>query len=579
VDEDLILELASFSNDPEGFVHWAFPWGEPGELEAQEPQEWQLTLLRDLGEGLLTIEQAIQLARTSGHGIGKSALVAWIILWAISTFEDTKGVVTANTENQLKTKTWAEVAKWHRLFIARHLFKMTATALFANDPAHEKTWRIDMVPWSERNTEAFAGLHNQGKRILVIFDEGSAIPDVIWEVTEGALTDRDTQIIWCVFGNPTRNKGRFRECFTGGRFAHRWSSAAIDSRDVTISNKDQLNRWIQDYGEDSDFVRVRVRGMFPRVDAESFIASELASLAVERDVDFQAGAPVILGVDVGRFGDDPSVIYPRCGRDAMTREIEVYHGLDTMTLAGKVAAAFLRHKAVVVMVDGGGVGGGVVDRLRQLRIPVIEVDFGSGPDNFANDGVKYANKRAEIWGAMRDWLAHGSIQNILVGENTTLVDELTGPTYTMNAKEAIQLESKKDMRRRGVPSPNVADALACTFAYPSYEYVPRPGDEKITEKPTVAKDYDPFAREHMYEGELAWVSFQASAARKSPIPFRPLTLRSSLRNSRIEAMTLQPRKLPLFPLQLRAFVGAPQPSAGRLLEASNENFTGRAHAA
>ena len=241
---ELIETLAEFSSDPVGFVFFAFPWGEEGtELFEELPQEWQLAVLRDLGAGVINITEAVQIARTSGHGIGKSALVAWIILWAISTFEDCKGVVTANTENQLKTKTWAEVSKWHRLFIARELFRMTATALFAADPLHERTWRIDMVPWSERNTEAFAGLHNSGKRILVIFDEGSSIPDVIYEVTEGALTDRNTQIIWMVFGNPTRNKGRFRDCFPGGRFAHRWKSAAIDSRDVTISNKDQLARW------------------------------------------------------------------------------------------------------------------------------------------------------------------------------------------------------------------------------------------------------------------------------------------------------------------------------------------------
>src|SRR5690606_38636351 len=115
-----------------------FPWGEAGtELETfTGPQAWQIEVLEDLGAGLLSTEEAIQIARTSGHGIGKSALVAWIILWAVATFEDTKGVVTANTENQLKTKTWAEVAKWHRLFIAREYFKMTATALFANDPLH-----------------------------------------------------------------------------------------------------------------------------------------------------------------------------------------------------------------------------------------------------------------------------------------------------------------------------------------------------------------------------------------------------------------------------------------------------------
>jgi hypothetical protein len=497
---DIIEELAAFSSDPHGFVLFAFPWGEAGtELETfTGPQAWQIEVLEDLGRGLLSVEEAIQIARTSGHGIGKSALVAWIILWAIATFEDTKGVVTANTENQLKTKTWAEVAKWHRLFIAREYFKMTATALFANDPLHERTWRIDMVPWSERNTEAFAGLHNQGKRILVIFDEGSAIPDVIWEVTEGALTDRDTQIIWMVFGNPTRNKGRFRDCFAGGRFAHRWSAKAIDSRSVPISNKTQIDRWIADYGEDSDFVRVRVRGMFPRVDAESFISFELAASAVEREVLVQGGA-IVIGVDVGRFGDDPSVIYPRCGRDAISRPPEILYGEDTMTVAGKVAAAFLRYGATICMVDEGGVGGGVVDRLRQLRIPVIGVDFGAKADGFAGDGVKYANKRAEIWGALRDWLATGSIPNLVTNENTVLTDELTGPTYTMNKKEEIQLEGKKEMRSRGVPSPNVADALACTFAFPSFEYQAiSPSGIREVEKPTIADDYNPFALETIY---------------------------------------------------------------------------------
>lgn len=498
---DLIEELGSFSSDPLGFVYWAFPWGEPGELaEFDGPQAWQRKVLSDLAEGLITVDQAIQLAWTSGHGVGKSALVAWVVLWAISTFEDTKGVVTANTENQLKTKTWAEVAKWHRLFIARELFRMTATSLFANDPLHERTWRIDMVPWSERNTEAFAGLHNAGKRILVIFDEGSAIPDVIWEVTEGALTDLGTQIIWMVFGNPTRNKGRFRDCFDGGRFAHRWKSHALDSRDVPISNKEQINRWITDYGEDSDFVRVRVRGLFPRVDAESFISFSEACAAVEREV-YPQGGTIVLGVDVGRFGDDPSVIYPRCGRDALSRPPEVLYGVDTMTLAGKVANTFLRVGASICMVDGGGVGGGVVDRLRQLQIPVIDVDFGSSPDGFAGDGVKYANKRAEIWGAMRTWLATGAVPNITTSEKTTLVDELTGPTYSLNKKEAIQLEGKREMRARGVPSPNVADALACTFAFPSFEFQSVSVAGVIErEKPVVAEEYDPFSRESIYGG-------------------------------------------------------------------------------
>jgi hypothetical protein len=497
---DLIEELAEFSSDPLGFVLFSFPWGEEGtELaDSNGPGPWQVDILEALGQGLITVAEAIQLAVSSGHGIGKSALVAWIILWAIATYEDTRGVVTANTENQLKTKTWVELAKWFRLFIGRHLFEMTATAIFSRDPEHDRTWRIDMVPWSERNTEAFAGLHNKGKRILVVFDEGSAIPDIIWEVTEGALTDTGTQIIWCVFGNPTRNKGRFRECHDGGRFAHRWRSWKIDSRTVEITDKNQIQKWVADYGEDSDFVRIRVRGEFPRVDAESFIPYELAKLAVNRELPPQGG-PIIIGVDVGRFGDDPSVIYPRRGRDAASFGIEILPGADTMHTAARVAATFLRLHAVVCMVDEGGVGGGVVDRLRMLRIPVIGVDFGSKPDGTnVDDGSKYANKRAEIWGALRTWLSGGSIPEIMTGDKINLVDELTGPTYQLNKAEAIQLEAKAEMRRRGVPSPNVADALACTFAYPHYAI-----EEPLTtlagmDQPTVAPDYDPFEKERMY---------------------------------------------------------------------------------
>jgi len=494
---DLLEELATFVHDPLGFVLFAFPWGEPGELEsATGPEPWQEQILIDLGRGLTSLGQAIRLARTSGHGIGKSALVSWLILWGMSTFPDTIGVVTANTETQLKTKTWVQLAKWYRLFIGKEFFNMTATKLCSVDPEHENTWRFDMVPWSERNTEAFAGMHNQGRRILLIFDEASAIPDLIWEVAEGALTDKDTEIIWAAFGNPTRNKGRFRDCFPGGKFAHRWQSAAIDSREVSITDKAQIDEWIKDYGVDSDFVRVRVRGVFPRVDSESFISYELAVAATERTPLPPRGDPLILGVDVGRFGDDPSVIFPRKGRDAATLGVEVLYGADTMETASRVAATFLRLRANMAMVDGGGVGGGVVDRLRQLRIPVVEVDFGSAPDNDdVNDRAKYRNKRAEIWGRMRIWLKDGCLPPRVNGVEMSLVDELTAPTYGLDGNETIQLESKKEMRRRGVKSPNLADALACTFAYNMY--IPAEADHELP--PSITPDYNPYERERVMQ--------------------------------------------------------------------------------
>ena len=114
-------------------------------------------------------------------------------------------------------------------------------------------------------------MHNQGKRIIALFDEASSIPDVIWETTEGALTDKDTEIIWGVFGNPTRNTGRFRECFAGGRFQHRWQPRQVDSRTARLTNKEEIAEWINDYGEDSDFVRVRVKGIFPRAGSMQFV--------------------------------------------------------------------------------------------------------------------------------------------------------------------------------------------------------------------------------------------------------------------------------------------------------------------
>lgn len=506
---EIIEELAKFTNDPLGFVRFAFPWGEPGELENDDgPEVWQRELLQLVGSGVFSVAKAVELAagreidttpillaRTSGHGIGKSAMVSWLILWAISTFEDTKGIITANTETQLRTKTWSELGKWHRLFIGKEFFKFTATSIYSADPAYEKTWRIDMVPWSEHNTEAFAGLHNKGKRLLVLFDEGSGIDDLIYEVTEGTLTDRNTQIIWAVFGNPTQNSGRFRDCFEGGKFAHRWNSAAIDSREVRFSNKQKIKEWIEDYGEDSDFVRVRVRGVFPRIDSQAFIPKDLVLEAVARNIEVQYEHPVVLGVDVARFGNDASVIYPRRGRDAFSLPVEVYFGMDTMEFASRVASAALLHNAQVVFVDGGGVGGGVVDRLRMLNVPVIDVQFGARSDLYAN-GVRYANKRAEIWGSLREWLKTGKIVERVKGIDNSLPDEFSSVGYGMNKNEQIQLESKIDLRNRGIKSANVADALACTFALPIH-YNNSWREEKELEK---VPDYNPYSRERMYNG-------------------------------------------------------------------------------
>lgn len=499
----VIEDLTSFTSDPLGFVLYAFPWGEPGtELETEAgPDDWQvrvLTLIRDeLAKGQdfhSTLTKAIRIARASGHGIGKSALVAWIILWAISTFEDCRGVVTANTEKQLSTKTRAELAKWHRLFIGREMFHLSATSLYSSDKTHEMTWRIDLIPWSENNPEAFAGLHNAGKRVLVIFDEASTISDVIWETIEGAMTDIATQIIWLVFGNPTRNTGRFRECFT--RFANRWSTEQIDARRVKRANHAQHQEWIDDYGEDSDFVRVRVRGVFPRAGSLQFISSESVDSAAKRDALAHLHDPLVLGVDVARFGDDASVIYIRKGRDGRTHPPQLFRGLDTMSLAGKVSELYNVLRADAVFVDGGGVGGGVVDRLRQLHVPCFDIQFGAKADAIpAEDEVdKFANKRAEMWGALRKALKSG----LAIPDDDQLKQELVALEYGFNVRDEIQLERKSDMKKRlpAVGSPDIADALALTFAYPvtAHRSAGRLGADQ---EPRVEHEYNPFTFEEI----------------------------------------------------------------------------------
>jgi hypothetical protein len=425
-------------------------------------------------------------AIASGHGVGKSALVSWIILWAVSTFVDARGVVTANTEVQLKTKTWAELAKWHRLFIFRDLFKLEATSLSAVEEARSKTWRVDMVAWSERNPEAFAGLHNQGRRVFMIYDEASSIPDLIWETSEGFLTDEGTERLWLVCGNPTRSVGRFRDCFEDAR----WQRTQVDARDVSFTNKGQVSAWEQAYGEDSDFFRVRVRGIFPRVGSQEFIPAYLVMEARSRAAESQPFDPCIIGVDVARYGDDATVLVVRKGRDARSVRATQLKGADTMTVAARVVEASQAYRADAVFIDGGGVGGGVIDRCRQLRLDVFDVQFGSKPhhaDLLARN-ERYSNKRAEMWGSLRAWLDTGAIE-----DSDELASQLVGPSYGFNARDEIQLERKEDMKRRGLASPDWADALALTFAWPVVPNVNAGGPwELAPQRPLKEQDYDPF---------------------------------------------------------------------------------------
>lgn len=452
---EVMQDVAQYVADPLRFSNYIYPWGQ-GELsDSAGPRTWQSKLFKSIREHLTnpaTHFQPFRAAVASGHGIGKSAFVGMLTHWAMSTCEDCRVVITANSDPQLRTKTWPEVSKWFRLGLNAEWFDVHAESIKIRNGKHSEVWRTDRLTWSVNNPQAFAGLHNKGKRIVVIFDEASEIDDIIWEVTQGALTDENTEIIWVVFGNPTQNTGRFSECF--GRYAHRWLTTQVDSRNVEGTNKQEIAGWIKDYGEDSDYVRVRVKGEFPRASWNQFIPGDMVAAARQADAKGYQNMPKVMSVDVARFGDDQTVIGTRQGRKG--RILGKYRGLDTVQTTHFVIDFIEKEKPDAVVVDGDGIGAGVIDNLKHRGFEAFEFHGNGEPHSPA----MYFNQRAEVWGLMREWIANGAD----IPDEPELERDLTGPQYGFSAKQQIQLEKKEDMKKRGLSSPDSGDMFAMSFS-------------------------------------------------------------------------------------------------------------------
>jgi hypothetical protein len=478
-EAQLAEDIARFEFDPLGYVLYAFPWGQPGPLLKHRPRKWFVELCGRIREKLLANQhleawEVVQEALASGHGIGKSGGFAQLMLWAMSTFQETRGVVTANTDTQLRTKTWPEVVKWHGLAINNHWFEVTATAIFHKK--HEKTWRIDAIPWSAHNTEAFAGLHNLGKRLILLFDEASAIADPVWETAEGALTDEDTQIIWLVAGNPTRSTGRFRQCFN--RFRHRWGTRNIDSRTVEGTNKAQIERWRRDYGENSQFFCVRVKGEFVEADANQLLPLQWISDARIRAWDWISGDGSLpklrISVDVADGGEDETVI--TVGK----------HYQTALTMLRQAAFSFQPSVAVIesadaaermflewggrkdtddFVVDSLGVGAGTAGTLIKRGYRVVQYKGGAAAAN----PLKWRNRRVQTYIALRDAFRDGTIIVHPEAVHDELAwDEFEAQLTSVRTKPGTEkledLVTKEDMKRDGLKSPDRADSLAMQFA-------------------------------------------------------------------------------------------------------------------
>lgn len=454
------------------WVLYSFPWGQPKTPLAKYkgPRIWQQDELNRISEHINNNHNLIKMglipkiynsATASGRGPGKSALVAWLSLWNLTCNLGSTTIVSANTEGQLKTKTFAEIGKWRTLCIAGHWFEKNTLSLspqpwFADALQKARSINSDYyycngVLWNEDNPDSFAGAHNEAG-MMVIFDEASGIPQPIWTVSEGFFSDISPYRFWFVFSNPRANSGPFFECFHKHR--EYWYTRKIDSRAVEGLDHNKLNEIVTKYGENSREARVEVKGEFPEQGDRQFISRGAIDAACVRTLErYDDFAPLLMGVDPARFGDDSSVVRFRRGRDARSIPAMKYKGLDNMALANACANLIDQFNPDAVFVDAGA-GAGVIDRLRQLGYRVFEVWFGS-----ESTTPEYADHRTELWARMKEWL-DGS----MIDDDQNLKDDLAGPEFDFSGREdKKKLESKDSMKKRGLSSPDNADALAVTF--------------------------------------------------------------------------------------------------------------------
>lgn len=488
----------ALADDLRRHVMFMYPWGKANTpLENfKEPRKWQIEELEKITDHIRRNKQRMAegltpevyyLAIASGRGPGKSAFSAFINLWMMSTRLGSTVISSANTEAQLKTKTWAELGKWHTLAINSHWFERSVLALRPApwfEDALKKQLKIDTgyyyaqgQLWSEENPDAFAGAHNMAGLALV-FDEASGIPKSIWTVSEGFFTEPILHRYWIVFSNPRRNTGSFYDCF----HTHRdfWNTRHIDSRTVEGTDPKVPAQIIAKHGADSDEAKIEVYGQFPSHSSNQFISRDIVENAATCEDIKDEWAPLIMGVDPARFGDDETVIRFRQGRDARSIPAIRLKGKDNMEVANICAHWIEKVNPDAVAVDAGN-GTGIIDRLREMKYRVHEVWFGS-----KSGDPQYANKRTELWGKMKEWLPGAAIDN-----DADLRTDLVGPEYYyMTKTDAIMLESKEDMKARGLHSPDNADALCVTFSVNPARRDARTSNRHQRQRMATGMDYD-----------------------------------------------------------------------------------------
>ena len=416
------------------------------EVLMTEPDPWQVQALRLLSRGHTRI------SIKSGHGVGKTATAAWIILWFICTRAPFKTACTAPTAPQLFDVLWPELLKWfQRLPPAwQALFTVTTDHITLKGDVESFVTARTSRP---ETPEAMAGLHSQ--HILLVADEASGIDERVYEAASGSMSSANA--ITVLIGNPVRDSGYFWRTHTLER--DRWATMTVSSADSNRVTRDFIDEMAQRYGSESNAYRVRVLGQFPSGSDDTFIAGELVDAAMARDVPLDMAAPEIWGLDVARFGADASVLIKRRG-NCITEPPRRWRNTDLMVLAGAIKHEYDllgANRPTLIVIDSIGLGAGVVDRLQEQGVPVLGVNVAEAPANQNN----YMRLRDELWARTRDWLQSRVVR---LPRDEALRDDLVAPKYTFSSSGKLVIESKESMRRRGISSPDAADALMLTLA-------------------------------------------------------------------------------------------------------------------
>lgn len=426
-----------------------------------EPDEWQRAALMDLADNP-------KVAIKSGQGVGKTGMEAVALLWFLCCYPYPRIVATAPTKQQLHDVLWSEVSKWmSKSPLLSEILKWTKTYIYM--VGNEKRWFA--VARTATKPENMQGFHEDN--MLFIVDEASGVADPIMEAILGTLSGENNKLLLC--GNPTRTSGTFYDAFHADRAIYRCHT--VSSADSPRTNKENIESLIRKYGEDSNVVRVRVKGEFPNQEDDVFIALSLIEQCGSKLFELSEDSllpNIIFGVDVARFGNDETVIY-RNARGKL-KIVAKRRGQDLMATVGDIVAAYRKavkefpdYKGrIYVNIDDTGLGGGVTDRLREVKreerlnrlfvIPInaaekIETDTKMGKEAAEH----YNNLTTHMWASLRELLENKQIE---IEDDAETFAQLSSRKYFMASNGKIQMEKKEDMKKRGLDSPDRGDAAA-----------------------------------------------------------------------------------------------------------------------